>query len=260
MPVSAGFHYFSHQTQQQPSKRPPVILIHGAGGNYLTWPPQIRRLAGERTYALDLPGHGQSEGIGRHSIDEYADDVLTFMKVLNIRAAVLAGISMGSAIALILALKHPKKIVGLALLGGGAKMRVASKILETAGNSNTFRSTVEMINENCFSANTSPSLVQLSKQNMLKIRPPVLLGDFLACNEFDVTDQLEKIKIPALIVCGSEDKMMPLKHSQSLHEGIASSQLHVLENAGHMVMLEQPARVASLLKKFMDELPFRSAL
>lgn len=260
MPVSAGCHYFSHQTQQQLSKRPPVILIHGAGGNYLSWPPQIRRLAGQRIYALDLPGHGKSEGIGRRSIGEYADDVLAFMKALEIRAAVLAGISMGSAIALTLALKQPKRIVGLALLGGGPKMRVASNILETAGNFNTFKSTVEMIHQNCFSANTPTDLVRLSKQNMLKIRPPVLLGDFLACHEFDVTDQMEKIKIPALILCGAEDKMMPLKHSQSLRTGMANSQLHIIANAGHMVMLEQPARVASLLKKFMDELPLRSAL
>lgn len=258
MPVSTGYHYFAHQTGQQHSKRLPVILIHGAGGNYSTWPPQIRRLADERIYALDLPGHGLSQGIGRRSIHKYADDVLAFMKALKIRAAVLAGISMGSAIALTLALKYPRKVVGLALLGGGAKMRVAPAILETAGSSNTFETAVEMINENCFSANAPQSLALLSKQNMMKIRPFVLLGDFLACHEFDVTDQLKKIKIPVLVVCGAEDKMMPLKHSQSLHEGLVNSKLHVLENAGHMVMLEQPDPVANLLKQFLDELALRS--
>lgn len=259
MPTSAGLHYFAHQAEKQHPKRPPMILIHGAGGNHLTWPPQIRRLAGERIYALDLPGHGQSKGVGRRSINEYADDVLAFMKALKIRAAFLTGISMGSAIALTLALKYPKKVIGLALLGGGAKMRVASHILETAGNANTFEATAEMINKNCFSANAPQSLVQLSKQNIMKARPPVLLGDFLACNEFDVTDQLEKINIPTLILCGAEDKMMPLKYSKSLHEGIANSRFHALENAGHLLTLEQPDAVADLLKQFMDELPLRSA-
>ena len=70
---------------------------------------------------------------------------------------------------------------------------------------------------------------------MLEIRPPVLLGDFLACNEFDVTSQLDKIKAPTLIICGAEDKMTPLKFSELLQDGIANSQLHVLDNAGHMV-------------------------
>lgn len=258
MPILAGYHFLAHEAEEQHSKRPPVILIHGAGGSHLTWPPQIRRLADERVYALDLPGHGQSEGAGRHSIDEYADDVLAFMKAVKIRSAVLVGISMGSAIALIFALKYPKKVVGLALLGGGAKMRVSPNILESAGNSNTFEATVEMINKNCFSIPVPQSLVQLSKQNLMKIRPPVLLGDFLACNEFDMTGQLKRISVPALILCGAEDRMMPLKHSQSLHKGLANSQLHVLENAGHMVILEQPERVAIFLKQFMDELTLRS--
>lgn len=254
---SAGLHYLFHQVAVQ-HNRPPMILIHGAGGNHLTWPPQIRRLAGENVYALDLPGHGGSEGAGRHSIDEYAEDVISFMESLSIPAAVLVGVSMGSAVVLTLALKYSEKIKGLVLLGGGAKMRVASSILEAVGEANTFASAVKMINTNCFSANAPQSLVKLSEKNMMKMRPSVLLGDFQACNEFDMTDQLHKINIPVLVVCGAEDAMMPMKFSKSLHEEIANSQFQVLENAGHMVMLEQPELTADLLKKFMDELPLHT--
>ena len=234
-----------------------MILIHGAGGTHLSWPPQIRRLADEKIYALDLPGHGKSEGAGRQSIDEYADDVIAFMKELKIRAAVIVGISMGSAIALTLALKYPKQVLGLGLLGSGSKLRVAPILLETAGNPNAFESAVEMVNENCFSSETPQNLIELSKRTMLEIRPPVLLGDFLACNEFDVTSQLDKINVPTLIICGAEDKMMPLKFSELLQDGIANSQLHVLDNAGHMVMLEQPDVVADLLKQFIDNIPLK---
>ncbi len=257
MPASAGLYYFAHAAEDTQTNRLPVILLHGAGGNHLSWPPQIRRLAGETIYALDLPGHGQSEGIGRQSIEAYADDVILFMQSLKIRAAVIVGISMGSAIALTLALKYPKKVKALALLGGGAKMRVAQTILETAGTPNTFESAVDFINANCFSETAQPNLIELSKQNMLKMRPPVLLGDFLACNEFNVFDQLEKINIPALIVCGAEDKMTPQKFSESLRAGITKSTLHVLEHAGHMVMAEKPDQVADLLKQFLDKLPAR---
>ncbi len=86
--------------------------------------------------------------------------------------------------------------------------------------------------QNCFSSNASQDLLQLSKQHLMEIRPPVLLGDFLACNEFDVSDQLNQDKIPTLIICGAEDKMTPLKYSELLRDGIANSHLHVVDNAG----------------------------
>jgi pimeloyl-ACP methyl ester carboxylesterase len=234
-----------------------VILIHGAGGSHLSWPPQIRRLADENIYAPDLPGHGKSEGAGRQSIDDYADDVFAFMQELKIRAAVIVGISMGSAIALNLALKYPGQVLGLGLLGSSSKLRVLPNLLEALGNPNTFEYAVNMVNENCFSSETSQNLIELSKRSMLEIRPPVLLGDFLACNEFDITGQLDKINVPAFIICGAEDKMSPVKFSESLRDGIANSQLHVLDHAGHMVMLEQPDAVADLLKQFIDKIPLK---
>jgi pimeloyl-ACP methyl ester carboxylesterase len=258
MPTTTKLYYFAHEAEgSQAVKRPPVILIHGAGGTHLSWPPQIRRLADEKIYALDLPGHGKSEDTARQSIDEYADDVIAFMKELKIHAAVIVGHSMGSAIALTLALKYPKQVLGLGLLGSGPKLRVSPAILETAGNPNTFESAVEMVNGNCFCSETPQNLMELSKKIMLEIRPPVLLGDFLACNAFDVTSQLEKINVPTLIICGAKDQMMPLKFSVSLRNGIANSQLHVLDNAGHMVMLEQPDAVADLLKQFIDTIPLK---
>jgi len=222
-------YYFAHKAEAEADgvKHPPVILIHGAGGTHISWPPQIRRMAEETIYAIDLPGHGKSEGNGRQSIDEYADDVIAFMKETRISAAVFVGISMGGAIALTLALKHPKQVLGLALLGTGSKLRVA------------------------------PAILALSKKNIMQIRPPVFLGDFLACNEFDVTSQLENIKVPTLIVCGSQDKMTPLKYSELLQLAIPNSQLHIVENAGHMVMVEQPDATAEVLKKFIDGIPVK---
>ena len=257
MPTTTELYYFAHEAEEQINNRPHIILIHGAGGTHLSWPPQIRRLADEKIYALDLPGHGKSAGAGKQSVDEYAEDVLTFMQELKINAAVFVGHSMGSAVALTLALKYPKQVLGLGLLGSGAKLRVAPILLETMGNSNTFESAVDMINEKCFGSESAPNLVELSRRTMLEIRPPVLLGDFMACNEFDATSQLEKINIPTLIICGAEDKMTPVKFSESLRDGIANSQLHILENAGHMVMLEQTDAVAELLKQFIDGIPFK---
>ncbi len=258
MPIAAGLYYFFHQPQDKAKKRPPLILIHGAGGTHLSWTPQIRRMELGRIYALDLPGHGQSDGVGRQSVEEYAEDVAAFMKELKIGSAVLAGVSMGSAIALALALKYPRKVRGLALLGSGARLRVAPQILETAGNPNTFESAVELINANCFSENVPPALLELSKKQMMEIRPPVLLGDFLACDAFNAMEDLPRVKQPALILCGAEDKMTPVKYSQYLKDNLANARMQVIENAGHLAMAEQPDVVAEALKAFVESLPSRT--
>ncbi len=257
MPATTHLYYFAHEMERQVVSRPPVILIHGAGGTHLSWPPQIRRLGGEKIYAPDLPGHGKSEGSGRQSINEYTEDMAAFMGDLKIRAAVIVGHSMGGAVALTLALKYPKQVLGLGLLGAGPNLRVAPSLLETTGNPNTFESAVEMVNGNSFSAETPQNLIELSKRTMLKIRQPVLSGDLQSCNEFDATDQLKNIKVPTLIICGAEDRMTPVKLSKSLRGGIVGSQLHVLEHAGHMVMVEQPNAVADLLKQFIDGIPLK---
>lgn len=258
MPELVGMYYFAHEPEQQEKKRPPVILIHGAGGNHLSWPPQIRRLAEYRVYALDLPGHGKSEGTGRHSIEEYAEDIILFMKELKLGSAVFAGISMGGAVALTLALKYPRKVLGLALFGCGAKLRVAPKTFEDLGNANTFESGVQDVNANCFSANAPQNLVDLSLRAMLETRPSVLLGDFMACNEFDVTERISAIKKRTLIVCGSEDKMTPPRLSENLRDSLKNSTLQVVEGAGHIVMAEQPDVTSKILNDFLDSIPLRT--
>jgi pimeloyl-ACP methyl ester carboxylesterase len=253
--TSNNIYYFAHKAEIHVAKRPPVILIHGAGGFHLSWPPQIRRLAGQYVYAIDLPGHGKSEGVGRQSVDEYVEDVHGFINSLKIRTVVLMGISMGSAISLALAVKYPKKVCGLALFGSGLKLRVAPSLLESLDNPRSYESAVGTFNKNCFGPNASSRLIELSKQAMMEMRPSVLMGDFLACDQFDITGHIDGLNIPALIICGREDKMTPLKYSESLRDSIAGSQLHVMDGAGHMAMAEYPDLVAELLVKFVNAIP-----
>lgn len=106
--------------------------------------------------------------MGRQSIEEYAGDVLKFMDALELPGAVLAGHSIGSAIALWLALDCAERVLGLILIGGGAKLRVAPSILDAVGKPATFESAVVMINENSFSRNASPHLKELATQQMME--------------------------------------------------------------------------------------------
>ncbi len=255
MPTAAGFYYFAYGADQ--SNRPPVVLIHGAGGTCLHWPPQIRRLNGQRIFAVDLPGHGKSQGVGRQTISEYAADMLEFLKAVKLRAAVFVGHSMGSAIALSLALEHPESVLGLGLLGASARLRVKPAILENIANPQTFEAAVEMITEYSYSVHFDPRLKELAARRTAETRPPVLLGDFQACDTFNVLDDLPRVHAPTLILVGAEDRMTPPSQSQTLLEQIPGARFQLILESGHMVMIEQPASVAAALEEFLNSIPYR---
>lgn len=255
MPFAQGIHYSFHQPKEIDLSRPPLILIHGAGGSFLSWHPHLRRLPGETVYVLDLPGHGESQGEGRGSVQDYADDVLTFLRQNKIQKPVIVGHSMGSAIALTLALDHPEEFSALALLGASAKLRVSSLILEKAKDPATFAEAVRLVNEYSFNPDAPKDLLRLSIEAMLKLDRQTFLGDFLACDSFDVIDRLPEVRLPTLIACGTLDVMTPPKFSKTLAEKIPHAQFHLLEKTGHMLMLEQPEAVAKIIKLFLDEVP-----
>jgi pimeloyl-ACP methyl ester carboxylesterase len=207
-------------------------------------------------FALDLPGHGKSEGVGRQDIDEYAKAVYEFMKAVRLSNVVLVGFSMGSAIAMSLALAYRERVIGLGLIGSGAKMRVAASTLEQLSNSSTFLAAVDTVIDNSYSSNVDPRVKELAVKQMAETRQAVLYGDFLACDEFDVMERVSKIQAPTLLICGSSDLMTPTNRSEYLHEQIEGSQLHVVEGAGHMAMIERPDEVAGLLSEFMERIPY----
>jgi pimeloyl-ACP methyl ester carboxylesterase len=258
MPVAAGLYYFAHEVDN--FSRPPVILIHGAGGHHLFWPPQIRRLHNQRIFAIDLPGHGKSEGVGHHTIDDYTLEILEFIKALKLNAVVLVGHSMGGAIALKAAMFFPKKVLGLCLLGSGARLRVSHSILQSASDPSTFGATIRLVIDDSFSPQTNTRLKELAAQRMEETRPSVLYGDFLACNAFNMTDQLTRVSAPTLILCGALDKMVPLKISEFLRDNITGAKMDILLNAGHMLMLEQPDETADKLNTFLNTIPFLPGL
>src|SRR5271169_1510527 len=161
MPTAAGCYYFAHEADNH--SRPPVILIHGAGGSHLSWPPNLRRLPEQRMFALDLPAHGKSEGLGHHTIEDYVHDVLEFISEIGIYSAVLVGHSMGSAVALYAATHSPERVTALGLIGSGARLRVAPALLRAASDPSIFESAVHMLNETSFSSQ-SGRIKELSTQ------------------------------------------------------------------------------------------------
>ena len=250
MPVAAELYYYIFEGSEE-GHRPPVILLHGAGGTHLYWPSEVRRLAGYRIYAPDLPGHGKSGGRGQQSIQAYASNIIDWLESIGLHSALFVGHSMGSAIALTLALDYPEHILGLGLVGGGARLKMNPALLESASSDTTFQNAVDTVVGWSFSSQAPPELVALAGKRMAESRPSVLYGDFLACDSFDVTERLAEIQSPTLVVCGTEDRMTPLRNAQYLVDNIPGARLAAVPGAGHMVMLERPQAVAALLGEFL---------
>ncbi|MFC2064617.1 alpha/beta fold hydrolase [Chloroflexota bacterium] len=253
MPVSAGLHYsFSHNPDKKRSS--PVILIHGAGQNHLSWPPDIRRIPDEQILAVDLPGHGRSKGLGRNSIPAYAESLVAFLDELEIEKAVVVGHSMGGGIALQFTLDYPDRVSGLGLVASGARLPVSKSLMEGLSLPATRSQAHKLIIEWSYGPLSGDEIKQLAARNLVETRPAVLSGDLDACDSFNVDDRLAEIRVPTLVICGSEDKMTPLHFSTKLSTNIPGAAMQIIESAGHMVMVEQPARVAGILSVFFRSL------
>lgn len=255
MPQAAGMYYFS--SGEDDWSRPAVILLHGAGGNHLHWPSELRRLPEQRIYAPDLPGHGKSDGIGRQSIADYSACVLAFMDELKIRKAIFIGHSMGGAIALHLALNNARRTLGIALINTAPTLHMPTGLLENTITSVTLPLAVKSMGELAFSPNVDPRLKENAMQRMNEIRSSVLHGDFLACNAFDVFARIGRVKVPTLILSGSEDRMVSPHYAQTMHAKIKNSLLLSIDGAGHMLMLENPLAVTKSLGLFLTGIDYQ---
>jgi pimeloyl-ACP methyl ester carboxylesterase len=254
MPTAAGLHYFLHEGGS--ALRSPLVLIHGAGGDHLSWPPEMRRLANYRVITLDLPGHGRTQGPGRQSVEDYASDVAEFVEVLGFSRAVFIGHSMGGAISLALALDYPDRVAGIGLISTGPCLPIPLSVIENAANQSTLPLAIKRLQEMSLGSQSMDNLKEVIFKQLTNTRQTLLLGDLLACDRFNMTGRLNDIRTPVLVVCGTDDKLTPLRFSKTLSNQIPGAALQTIEGAGHMLMLEQPNRLAKLISIFLATVPY----
>ena len=156
---------------------------------------------------------------------------------------------MGGAIVQALTLTYPDLIKGVVLVGTGARLKVLPLILN--GIKNDFEETVRKINQLSYSRKNPPLLIERGISDLMRCRPEVLYGDYLACDRFDILKEVEKIYLPTLILCGDDDELTPVKYSQFLQSRIKGSELESLSNAGHMVMMESPRAFNEKIREFI---------
>lgn len=232
---------------------PPIVAIHGAGGLGRYWGNQIARLSAvARFVTFDLPGHGRSTGPTHTTIGEGAQRVEAIMNVLGIADAVLMGHSMGGAIAQWLALHRPARVRGLILVGAGARLRVQPAILD--GIRADWERTARQITEWQYAPGTSPLVLDTAAADLRQTDPDIVHSDYAACNEFNVMADLEKIRVPTLVIVGEHDRLTPPAYADFLARSLPNATLEVIPRAGHMAMIEQPNAVNDVVRTFIEKL------
>ncbi len=234
-----------------------LLFIHGSGGNHSLWSYQYGKLHKKyNIVAVNLPGHGSSDGNGEKDVPRYCDWIKTMLSVLDLKDVILIGHSLGAAITLQFAISHPQDIVGMVCIGGGMKMPVNSVFLDFL-KTNPPQLPAEITEMICKFSLAKENRTKLSdplQKSITQSKVEVMYGDLLACNELDLTPHTGKIRLPALIICGAEDKMTPPDLSRQLAANVKNAQLEIIEGAGHMVMLEKPSELNNCLDAFASSI------
>ena len=230
--------------------RPTLVMMHGAGGRAQIWQNQILLLDETiNVLALDLPGHGTTEGEGRSHISEYAQWLTDILKRIFDHPIFLLGHSMGGAIVQEVAITSPHILEGIILVSTGARLKVAPMFLD--GLLNNFEEILETLIRYAYSSGTDESVIEEGLKMMKAPGSSVVYNDFLACDRFDRRKALSQIHHPCLVLCGSEDKLTPPKLSEALKEGIEGSVLKLLPQAGHTVMIERYREMNRAVQDFV---------
>jgi pyruvate dehydrogenase E2 component (dihydrolipoamide acetyltransferase) len=237
----------------------PVLLVHGFGGDLYNWLFNQEALAvNHPVYAVDLPGHGGSQKhVGDGAISSLAETVRHFLDALSVRRAHLVGHSLGGAITLSLALDKPNIAQSLTLIspvGLGTEINAGfiSGLIEADR-----RKEMKVVLQQLFS---DAELV--SREMVMNVLQAKRIDGAVEClrmiaqscfpggrQEGYLRERLSELTLPAQVIWGKDDRIIPSAHGAGLPASIV---VRMLERAGHMVHMERAREVNELLQRFID--------
>lgn len=230
--------------------RPTLILIHGTGQSGVLWEHQLSSLADTaNTVAVDLPGHGRSDPPACDRVADYACSLARFAESIAISNATPCGLSIGGAICQQLLLDYPRQFDAGILVCTGARLRVLPAFLEMVVKD--YEGFLDVFRAYQVSEKTDRERVRAIMAVTADCPPAVVLGDFTACDRFDVMPRLAEIEQPVLVISAAEDRLTPPKYGEFLEKNIRGSRRVLIADAGHLVPLEQPEAFNSAVREFV---------
>lgn len=242
----------------------PIIFIHGFPFDKTMWEQQrdYFKMA-HRVIVYDIQGFGRSTcNLEEASMDIFADDLIHLMDALNIKNAVVCGLSMGGFIALNAIKRYPQRFAGLILCD-------TQCIADTADTREKRMDTIRQIENSGlyeFTKSFIPNIFheKTIKENKNLVRridaiimsnneKTVIKGMKALASRMETCSTLSTISVPTLIICGSDDKITPVVQSEKMLESIPNATMKVIEEAGHLSNMEQPDEFNHHLENFLFE-------
>ena len=242
-------------------KKSTVVFVHGAGLDHSSFALQSRYFGyhGRNVIALDLPGHGRSEGPPLPSIEAVADWLSAVLRKLKIEKASIVGHSMGSLVALEFAARHPAQCERIALIAIGYPMKVTEVFLEAARNDDYAAFDMSTIWGHAaqvpLGRDPNPGMWMYGDTlaRLERLAPGVLYNDLKACNDYSTgAESAAKVKCPALFILGRRDVMTPPRAAKLLQEKIAGARTVEIAPSGHTLMAEAPDATLDALIGFIS--------
>ena len=250
----------------------PLVLLHGLGASVVTWRENVGPLAQRhRVYAVDLPGHGDSEKPDdlSYSLPSMINFTKSLVEALGHERAAFAGSSIGGGLALMTALHHPEVVSKLILSSSAALGREVALFLRFASlpfigelMTSGVRDATRMWLRKSFydkSLASGDMLDELRRTNNLtgareaglKIAR-VYIGLLGARRRYVLTRRLRRLDVPTLIFWGADDEIIPVKHAYRAAKELPKCDLHVFGDCGHWAHVERASEFNRLSLEFLS--------
>jgi 3-oxoadipate enol-lactonase len=242
-----------------PEDGPVVMFSNSLMSNYSMWDGQMTALTDKyRVLRYDQRGHGGTEtSPGPYTIELLAEDAAALLDVLGIDAVHLIGLSMGGFTAQMLATLHPEKVKSLCLCDTACIMGPKSLWNERIDNARS--GGIEALVAGTLERWFTPPFHTTGADQLEVVREMILgtgVEGYIACAEairdMDICGNLAKISAPTLVLVGESDPACTVEAAETLHNGIARSELVIISDAAHLPNIEQRSRFNEIVVGFLD--------
>lgn len=234
----------------------PIVFLHGVGSDKSVWAPQLAHFgATRRAVAFDYLGYGESDPADAGTTrDDYAAAILGAMDALGIDRAHVCGLSLGGVIAIALYTAAPQRCASLILADTFAVHPEGRGIYErSVAASADMRALAEGRADALLAQPADATVRSEVIETMAKIDPAAFRIGAEAVWLADQRESAAAIRVPALVICGTEDRVTPPALSQELAHLIPGARYEAIERAGHLTNLERPDEFNALVRDFIGE-------